>query len=103
MKVCFADDVYIIARNKKVSIETYTINQKHCKIQALRVINKKAKYMKMHRKNSQTRATLAINNELKFYEITEFKYLRSINTCDNMVAVEIKARLTAGNICYFPL
>lgn len=40
---------------------------------------------------------------MHFNGVTEFKYLRSMITYDNIKKVEIKARLTAGNRCNFSL
>lgn len=96
--LAFADDIAMIGRSRKYLSECLKELQKEAIKYGLSINQEKTKYMINTRNKTRWRGV----QDFEGYErVKQFKYLGGVVSEDNEVSLEIKARLAAGNRCYF--
>jgi hypothetical protein len=101
--VAYADDVAIIARNKRALEENFALLEEKARDLGLEVNRSKTKFMKL-RKPGEVRGEATVRLKGKEYQRVEvFKYLGSITTEDNKTSVETEERIASGNRCYYTM
>lgn len=98
--LAYADDVDIMARTIPALSGAVEEFERAANQRGLKINEKKTMYMKTSRKPPLTQTTSRIGNQ-DFPVCHEFKYLGAMITEDNDVTTEIKARITAGNRCFW--
>jgi hypothetical protein len=100
--LAYADDVNLISRNTRELSKAFVEMEGESKKAGLIINEAKTNYMINTRNKVRFRDTnsLQIQN-YNFQRITEFKYLGSLANDSSENCVEIKARIAAGNRCYF--
>lgn len=96
--LAFADDIVMLATDTKYLAENLNILEKEATKTGLSINLNKTKYMINTRNGVRWRNV----KEFQGYErVAQFKYLGGIITENNERLAEIKARLAAGNRCYY--
>ena len=96
--LAFADDIAMLGTNSKYLKENLTALTDNAATLGLVINREKTKYMINTRNKTRWKN---VKNFENFERVETFKYLGGIVTENNDVSEEIKARLAAGNRCYF--
>jgi hypothetical protein len=98
----FADDVNLLGDNiyiYNIKKNTETLIDASKEV-SLEVNREKTKYMLLSRhQNAEQNYDIKITNR-SFENVTEFKYLRTTITNQNLIQEKIKKRLNSSNACY---
>lgn len=100
--MAFADDVVLLGRNSRTLVEALQHMSEGSRHLGLQINREKTKFMVSTRDKGRFQGVRDLEGEREKYErVVQFKYLGALMTEDNDVSVEIKARLAAGNKCYY--
>lgn len=97
--IAYADDIAIIARNRKDLEQTLITIAEKAKEKGLEINEKKTKYMHCSRRKNKTMQGIKVNN-YKFEEVETFKYLGFLLHRRNERA-HIKQRIQQGYKAYY--
>ena len=100
--MAYADDVVLIARNSQTLKDAFKQLDEGSTNIGLSINENKTKYLASSRTRQIGERFMECNN-YKFERVKDFKYLGSVITEDNNVEVDIKAKIAAGNRCYYAL
>ncbi|XP_039299202.1 uncharacterized protein LOC120355027 [Nilaparvata lugens] len=101
--MAYADDVVLIARNKRALEEGFNQLEIGSQNTGLTINANKTKYMFNSRIDGQENERQLVMGNSIFERVDEFKYLGAMITHRNEVQVDIKAKLSAGNRCYYAM
>ena len=102
--LAFADDLVLLARNQTTLRECFSKMLLSSKEIGLAVNVEKTKYMVNSRKKETFRNIKSFECNGGVYErVNEFKYLGAQINDQNEMHLEIRARMAAGNRCYYAL
>ncbi|RZF38840.1 hypothetical protein LSTR_LSTR013781 [Laodelphax striatellus] len=100
--MAYADDVVLIARNKQTLRDAFKqLNERSAHF-GLSINESKTKYLESSRTRQVVERSVILD-DYSFERLNSFKYLGSVITDDNNVEADIKAKLAAGNRCYYAL
>jgi hypothetical protein len=98
--LAYADDVNLLGDNIDTTKNNTEASINACKEVGLVINAEKTKYMLLscHQNVGQNRDIKIANRS--FENVSQFKYLETTETNQNLIEEEIKRRLNSGNACY---
>lgn len=101
--LAYADDLVLITESQNELKLLFKRLEKSLAKISLRINKEKTKYISVRRKsNARLNPSLRID-QYNFGRVEQFKYLETIQTENNDTAIEIEARIQAGNKCFVGL
>lgn len=99
--VAYADDIALIARDRKSLEEAMEMINKKAKERGLEINQEKSKYMKITRKEEKVRNRVIKVGEYNMEEVESFKYLGTIINRKNNRSGEIDQKIQSGYKAYY--